>query len=70
MKVHKNQEKNPGRVQEVEEAEKAEVEILFVDLCALQPVHEQENAYKCYMFSVEKTLATGGHDKFTARLVF
>jgi len=36
----------------------------------LKPVPEQKDAYRCHLFSVEKTLATGEHDKFKARLVF
>lgn len=28
----------------IEASEKEEIELLFVDLCGLQPVHEQENA--------------------------
>ena len=36
----------------------------------MKPVPEQKDAYRCHLFSVEKTLATGEHDKFKARLVF
>ena len=36
----------------------------------MKPVPEQKDAHRCHMFSVEKTLATGEHDKFKSRLVF
>ena len=60
----------PERVKKIEEAEKAEIEILFVDLQGLLLVYEQKEAYNCHMFSVEKTLANGEHDKFKARPFF
>ena len=41
-----------------------------MDLQGLLPIYEQEEAYNCHMFSGEKTLADGEHDKFKARLVF
>ena len=70
IKVQKGKETDPERVKKIEDAEHAEIELLFVDLCALKPVPEQKDAYRCHMFSVEKTLATGEHAKFKARLVF
>ena len=70
VKVQIGKEEDPKRVKKIEEAEKVEIELLFVDLCALKPVNEQKEAYRCHMFSVEKTLATGEHDKFKSRLVF
>ena len=66
----KGKEKDPKQVKKIEEAEKAEIELLFVDLCALKLVPQQKDAYHCHMFSVEKTLMTGEHDKFKSRLVF
>jgi len=62
-KVYKSRE-TPERIRKIEEAEKAEIELLFVDLQGLLPVYEQKEAYHCHMFSVEKTLANGEHDKF------
>ena len=60
----------PEHIKKIEEAEKAEIEFLFVDLQGLLPVYEQKDAQNCHMFTVEKTLANGEHDKFKARLVF
>ena len=70
MKVQKGKEKDPKRIKQIEEAEKAEIELLFTDLCGLKPVPEHKDAYRCHMFSVEKTLVTGEHDTFKSRLVF
>ena len=68
-KVYKSRE-TPERIKKIEEAEKADIELLFVDLQSLLPVYEQKEADNCHVFSVEKTLANGEHDKFKARLVF
>ena len=67
--MYKSRE-TPERIKKIEEAENAEIELLFVDLQGLLPVHEQKEAYNCHMFSVEKTLGNGEHDKFKAHLVF
>ena len=68
VKVQKGKEKDPKSIRKIEEAEKAEIELLFVDLCALKPVPEQKDAHRCHMFGVEKTLATCEYGKFKARL--
>lgn len=70
VKVYKSREKDPERIKKIKKSEKEEIELLFIDLCGLQPVYEQKDAYRCHMFSVEKTLETGEHDKFKSRLVF
>jgi len=74
VKINKTKETDPSRKKAIEAADKAEIELLFVDLQGLKPVKEQEvtgqKVYNSHMFSVEKFLADGTHDKFKSRLVF
>jgi hypothetical protein len=48
-------------------------EQIFVDLRALEPVFKHKMAgnkpYNCHLFSVEKFLKDGQHDKFKSRIV-
>ena len=75
VKVQKGRE-TPERRKAIETADKNEIELLFVDLKGLKPVSYEEikksgvQVYNSHMFSVEKFLADGTHDKFKSRLVF
>jgi hypothetical protein len=70
---------NPGshndaiRNEGIRKAEIEEVLMCFVTLGALLPVLKSELegavAFSCHMFTIEKFLANGEHDKFKARLV-
>ncbi len=57
----------------IKQAEVAEVELLFVDLQALQPIQPKEmgdvKPLKSHMFSVEKFTAEGEVDKVKSRMV-
>ncbi len=72
-KVLKYKEKSEERKQAIEAAEEDEIWQLFIDLCALQPEFKREIAgaelYNCHLYSVEKFLADGSHDKFKTRMV-
>ena len=74
MAVKLNKSKETGeRLKAIERADKEEIELLFVQLNGLLLTRKEDvkgKAYNCHMFSDEKFLATGEHDKFKSRLVF
>ncbi len=69
----KQKEKSEERKQGIEEAEQDEIKQIFIDLKALEPVYKHElngvKPYNCHLFSVEKFLTDGQHDKFKSWIV-
>jgi len=73
--VKLNKKKETGeRKAAIDQADKDELELLFVQLRGLLPRFKEElngeKAFNSHMFTVEKFLASGVHDKFKSRLVF
>eukprot|EP00590_Aulacoseira_subarctica_P000645 CAMPEP_0172416458 /NCGR_PEP_ID=MMETSP1064-20121228/2944_1 /TAXON_ID=202472 /ORGANISM="Aulacoseira subarctica , Strain CCAP 1002/5" /LENGTH=262 /DNA_ID=CAMNT_0013154125 /DNA_START=168 /DNA_END=956 /DNA_ORIENTATION=+ len=72
IKINKSKETG-DRLKAIEQADKDETELLFIQLNGLLPTREEDvqgKPYNRHMFGVEKFLATGEHDKFKSRLVF
>jgi hypothetical protein len=72
-KVQRTEGQDDKRNTAIKQAEVAEVELLFVDLQALQPIQPEEmgdaKPLKSHMFSVEKLTAEGDVDKVKSRMV-
>lgn len=73
--VKLNKRKETGeRKAAIDKADKDEIEVLFVQLRGLLPKFKEDlngtKVYNSHMFTVEKFLASGEHDKFKSRLVF
>jgi len=73
VKLNKRKETGEPKTA-IDKADKDEIELLFVQLRGLLPKFKDDlkgaKAYNSHMFTVEKFLATGEHDKFKSRLVF
>ena len=73
--VKLNKKKETGkRKAAIDKADKDEIELLFVQLQGLLLKVKEDlkgaKVYNSHMFTVEKFLASGEHDKFKSRLVF
>ena len=73
-KMDKRTEKDPKRLASIKRAEVSEIKLLYhEELDALEPVTEEElgdnKAHGSHLFTVEKFLANGEHDKCNTRLV-
>jgi hypothetical protein len=72
-KVEKHKEKSEERKKVIDTAKQYEIKQLFVDLQGMEPVFKHEMSgvkpYNCHLFSVEKFLADGKHDKFKSGIV-
>jgi hypothetical protein len=73
MRLHQGSHNNVRRNKVIEKAEIEEVLMCFVTLGALLPVLKSELegtvALSCHMFTIEKFLANGEHDKFKTHIV-
>lgn len=74
IKISEGKETDPKRIEAIKKSKKDELELLFVELRGLMPVFNEAltgaKPYRCHMFSAEKFLAIGDHDKMKLRLVF
>jgi hypothetical protein len=72
-RIAKSELNSEKRNKAIEKAETEEIEQVFVDLQAMQPVYENElegfEPLNCHLFNVEKLLANGDVDKMKSRFV-
>jgi hypothetical protein len=72
-KVRRTEGEDSQRNMAIKQAEVTEVNLLFVDLQALQPVQPEEmgnvEPLNCHLFSVEKVTMEGEFDKMKTRMV-
>jgi hypothetical protein len=73
-KLRKGKHNNEDTNIEIAKAERAEIELVFKDLKAVEPVKKEEipmgiSAFNTHLFTVEKFKADGTRDKFKSRLV-
>jgi hypothetical protein len=66
-RIAKSKLNSEERNRAIEKAETEEIEQVFIDLQAVQPVYEDElegfDPLNCHLFPVEKLLANGDFDK-------
>jgi hypothetical protein len=66
-------EKDEDRRKAIEKAEIDEIEMLLVGLQALEPVYKEDigntDVHNSHLFTVEKFMADGTHDKFKSHMV-
>ena len=73
-KVQSNSIGNEEMKQSLNKAEEDEIRLVFEELDAMEPVRKEDipkgyKAHNTHLFTVEKFMADGKHDKFKSRLV-
>jgi hypothetical protein len=73
VKLKSAREKDHSEQKEIDEAQEAEIKLVFEDLKAVEAIKRENipkgfKAHNTHLFTVQKFLANGEHDKYKSRL--